>query len=144
MQNLMITQEKHKPYVWVTNGKGLILQLLIWLTFVTVLWFSGPKLQTGLGYCFLWESCEIRFPKFTDNCDTVSSKQYTLTLQNSYNSYPIEITWRRMLRSVSSFSFFGTSVKGVLHLLTQKAALTCFVLYLKIVNNVLKNDICIL
>ena len=37
------------------------------------------------------------------------------------------------------------SFKGVLHLLPQKAPkLACFVLYLKIINILLKNDICIL
>ena len=38
--------------------------------------YSGsvkPKFKTGLGYWFLWESCEFQFPKFTDNFGTVSS-----------------------------------------------------------------------
>ena len=34
------------------------------------------KLQTGPGYWFLWESCEIWFPKFTDNFGIVSSKMH--------------------------------------------------------------------
>ena len=32
-----------------------------------------PKFQTGPGYWSLWESCELRFPKFTDNFGTASS-----------------------------------------------------------------------
>ena len=35
-----------------------------------------PKLQTGPGYLFLWESCETWFQKFTDNFGIVSSKMY--------------------------------------------------------------------
>ena len=41
--------------------------------------------------------------------------------------------------------FVMVAVKGVLHLLPQKAPkLACFVLYLKIINIFLKNNICIL
>ena len=32
-----------------------------------------PKFKTGQGYWFLWESCELRFPKSTDNFCTFSS-----------------------------------------------------------------------
>ena len=32
-----------------------------------------PKFKTGPGYWSLWESCELRFPKFTDNFGTASS-----------------------------------------------------------------------
>ena len=40
---------------------------------------------------------------------------------------------------------YSKEIKGVLHLLPQKASkLACFVLYLKIINIFLKNDICIL
>ena len=34
------------------------------------------KFQAGLGDRLMWESCELWFPKFTDNFDTVSSKIY--------------------------------------------------------------------
>ena len=42
-------------------------------------------------------------------------------------------------------TFYKHAIKGVLHLLPQKAPkLACFVLYFKIINIVLKNDTCIL
>ena len=49
--------------------------------------------RTGILYG-LWESCEIWFPKFTDNFGIVSSKMY---LKSSYSFRPIEIMWRKMV-----------------------------------------------
>ena len=46
---------------------------------------------------------------------------------------------------IEHFEFLVLIFKGVLHLLPQKAPnLACFVLYLKIINIFLKNNICIL
>ena len=41
--------------VCVANDKNMTLQRQIWSAFVPVLWCSKTKLQTGLGYWFLWE-----------------------------------------------------------------------------------------
>ena len=57
-----------------------------------------PKFKTGPGYRFLWESCELQFPKFTDNFGTVSSN--INTFKSSSNFDPIEITYRTMACSV--------------------------------------------
>ena len=51
------------------------------------------KLQTGPGYWFMWESCEIWFPKFTDNFGSF----FKNALERSCNSNPIEITRRKMV-----------------------------------------------
>ena len=56
-----------------------------------------PKLQTGLGYWFMWESCEIWFLEVTANFGIVSSKN---ALKSNYNYNPIEITWRKTVCSV--------------------------------------------
>ena len=69
----------------------------IWSTFVTVLWCSKTEITDGPGYWFLWDSCEIWFPKFTDNFGIVSSKIH-LKAVTIFN--PIEITWSKMVRSV--------------------------------------------
>ena len=53
--------------VCVANGKDMALQRQIWSRFVTALWFRKTEFQTGLGDRFLWQSCELWFPKFTDN-----------------------------------------------------------------------------
>ena len=50
------------------------------------------KLQTGPGYWFLWESCEMWFPKFIDNFGIVSSK---IHVKADTIFYPIEITWKK-------------------------------------------------
>ena len=42
--------------------------------YVTVLWFRETEIKTGSGYWFSCESGGSRFPKFTDNFCTVSSK----------------------------------------------------------------------
>ena len=54
-----------------------------------------PNFKTGPGYWFLCKSCELRFPKFTDNFGTVSSNIHLKAV-----FYTIEITWKKMSRSV--------------------------------------------
>ena len=62
---------------------------------------------------------------------------YLLLIQPNHPNH-ISIT------SQTDFLFL-CDIKGVLHLLPQKAPkLACFVLYLKIINTFLKHDICIL
>ena len=39
-----------------------------------------PKLKTGPEYWFLWESCELRFPKFTDSFGIVSSNIHLISV----------------------------------------------------------------
>ena len=55
------------------------------------------KFNTGPGYWFLWESCELRFTKFTDN---FWHSFFKYTFKSSSHFYPIEITGRKMVRSV--------------------------------------------
>ena len=50
-----------------------------------------PKFKTGPEYWFLWESCELRFPKFTDNFGSF----FKYTFKSSSNFYPIGITWKK-------------------------------------------------
>ena len=54
------------------------------------------KSQTGLAYSFLWESCEVWFPKFTDNFGIVSLKIHFKAVA----IFVPFITWRKMVRSV--------------------------------------------
>ena len=48
---------------------------------------------------FLWESYEIWFLKFTENFGIVFFF-FLNALENSYNINPIEIMWRKMVRSI--------------------------------------------
>ena len=78
----------------------------IWSSFVTVLWSCGavkPILQTGPGYWFLCQSCEVWFPKSTVNCGCFSEN----SLESSYNFNPIKIT---CTEKNGSFSLFETNV----------------------------------
>ena len=59
--------------VCVTNEKDMALQWQIWSTFVTVLWCRKKQ-----NYRCDWDigSCEMWFPRFTDNFGKVSSKMH--------------------------------------------------------------------
>ena len=52
-----------------------------------------PKFKIGPGYWFLWESCELWFPKFTDNFGTVSLKTVLIFI-------PLKKMGRKPARSV--------------------------------------------
>ena len=42
----------------------------------------NPKFKTGSRYWFLWKSCELRFPEFTDNFGKVSTNLHLKAVQS--------------------------------------------------------------
>ena len=81
----------------VTNEKYMALQQQIWSTFVTVLWCSKSKITDGTGILVLvrvlWDMISKIFWQFWHSF-------FKNALENCYNFNPIEITWRKMVRSV--------------------------------------------
>ena len=76
----------------------MALQRQIWSTFVTVLWCSKTEITHWTRILFLWESCEIWFPKFTDNFGIVSSKMHlkaVLILLNNVQKIGVQFLWHQ-------------------------------------------------
>ena len=71
---------------------------------------TKPKFKTGLLYWFLWESCELRFPEFTDNFGTDSSNIHLNAVQ--FLSH-----WHNMERN-DAFSLFAPVSMKTWHLHT--------------------------
>ena len=83
--------------VYVTNGKDMTLQLQIWSRFVTVLWFCKTNIPDWTGTLVLvrvlWDMISKIYWQFWHSF-------FKNTFENSYNCYPVEIMWRKMVRSL--------------------------------------------
>ena len=143
--------------VWITNvlhqkiAKLFSIFLVLWLYFIQVSSYFQQSLKWYLCYLVIWSLfiCPVFlilifwirlliqvFNIFFCIKYTIST---SLTLFRHYGTISI--------KQENLFEWIASSVlciKGVLHLLPQKASKwTCFVLYLKIINIFLKNNVCL-
>ena len=80
----------------VTNGKDMALQRHIWSTFVTLLWFH-------ITWILVLNESLVSY--YFQNLLTILAQFFKYTFESSYNCFPMEITWRKMVHSACLIPF---------------------------------------